>query len=352
MQFGLPSSSGVRLMRPLYARISVPNPMTEPIPSPSPALPGVSVVIPCYNYGVYLREAVDSCLAQQYPGLEVVVVDDGSTDDSAAIAQSYGPPVRCISKPNAGLGAARNTGLEMAVNGLVLLLDADDTLDPGAVHALVEAYMTKTPAPGLVAGRLRHFGPAATGLAPGCDISGDCRRVTLDEALMTTPFSPTVLAERDLLLSLGGFETDFVKFRGSEDKDMWIRVAASGRSMIQLARVIGGYRCHSGSMSGSSVRQSQSSRAVLRKAQQMLGARVSAHQWNRVWAVAYFQAAALHGLAGKNWEAIRYGLLSLARAPVLRDPTMTLRYGSFCRSRVLLMQLWRLLSGRNPHRGA
>jgi glycosyltransferase involved in cell wall biosynthesis len=86
----------------------------------------VSVVIPCYNGGRFLRETLESVLQQTHPALEVIVVDDGSTDDSAAIAESYGPPVRVIRQQNQGESVARNRGIDEARGEWVAFLDADD----------------------------------------------------------------------------------------------------------------------------------------------------------------------------------------------------------------------------------
>lgn len=86
----------------------------------------VSVVIPCYNGSSFLRETLDSVLAQTHPVLEVIVIDDGSTDDSAAIAESYGPLVRVIRQRNQGESVARNRGMELARGEWIALLDADD----------------------------------------------------------------------------------------------------------------------------------------------------------------------------------------------------------------------------------
>ena len=88
--------------------------------------PTVSVVTPCYNGSAYLREALDSALAQSQPPIEIIVVDDGSTDDSAAIAESYGPPVRLIRQENQGESVARNRGIAAASGDWIGYLDADD----------------------------------------------------------------------------------------------------------------------------------------------------------------------------------------------------------------------------------
>lgn len=90
----------------------------------------VSVVIPCYNAAPFLRETLDSVLGQTHQPLEVIVVDDGSTDESAAIAESYGPPVRVIRQRNRGESSARNRGIEESQGDWIALLDADDIWKP------------------------------------------------------------------------------------------------------------------------------------------------------------------------------------------------------------------------------
>jgi len=98
----------------------------------------VSVVIPCYQQAQYLGEAIESVLAQTYPHLEVVVVDDGSTDNVGAIASRY-PGVRCIREPNSGPAAARNAGIRNSNGDFLVFLDADDRLLPQGVQAGVQA---------------------------------------------------------------------------------------------------------------------------------------------------------------------------------------------------------------------
>ncbi len=94
----------------------------------------VSVIIPCYNAGRFLGETLDSVLRQGHSNLEIIVVDDGSTDGSANVAAKY-PTVRCVHQRNAGVAAARNTGLQNSNGAFVIFLDADDRMLPGAVEA-------------------------------------------------------------------------------------------------------------------------------------------------------------------------------------------------------------------------
>ena len=86
----------------------------------------VSVIIPVYNGELYLDEAIESALGQPYRPIEVIVVDDGSTDGSAEVAKQFDSPMRYCFQPNAGLGAARNKGISLAQGSFFAFLDADD----------------------------------------------------------------------------------------------------------------------------------------------------------------------------------------------------------------------------------
>lgn len=103
--------------------------------------PRVSLVVNNYNYGRFLRQCIDSALAQDYPQKEVVVVDDASTDDSAEIIRGYADAVVPILKPvNGGQGAAFNAGFAACHGDIVIYLDADDYLYPGAVTRVVQEW--------------------------------------------------------------------------------------------------------------------------------------------------------------------------------------------------------------------
>ena len=105
----------------------------------TPNPPSVSVVIPCYNYEKYVGLALDSVLAQRCAATEIIVVDDGSTDGSAAVIQAR-PGVRYIRQDNAGHVAAFNRGYAESRGDVVLFLDADDVLEPGAIEAVVRHW--------------------------------------------------------------------------------------------------------------------------------------------------------------------------------------------------------------------
>src|SRR5438477_4156439 len=95
-------------------------------------VPVVSIIIPCYNQAHFLRNAIESARHQSYPHIEVVVVDDGSTDNTERIAREYSG-VLCVRQKNTGLAGARNTGIRSSIGEFMVFLDADDMLLPNAV---------------------------------------------------------------------------------------------------------------------------------------------------------------------------------------------------------------------------
>ena len=101
----------------------------------------VSIVIPCYNQASFLSEAICSALHQSHSAIEVIVVDDGSTDATSSVAKSYSQ-VRYVRQANRGVTAARNAGLQMSCGTYVIFLDADDRLLPHAVETGVKSLQT------------------------------------------------------------------------------------------------------------------------------------------------------------------------------------------------------------------
>ena len=118
--------------------------------------PLVSVVIPAYNAAATLGECIASVLAQGYPAIEIVVVDDGSQDATATVVAGFGDRVRYVHQPNGGLAVARNTGHQAAKGSLIAWLDADDVCLPDRI-ALQAEYLTRHPAVGLVSGEFSAF---------------------------------------------------------------------------------------------------------------------------------------------------------------------------------------------------
>jgi glycosyltransferase involved in cell wall biosynthesis len=140
--------------------------------------PLASVVIPAYNAGAYLEEAIRSVLEQEYRPLEVIVVDDGSADRTAEVARSFGPPVRVLVQPHTGAGAARNAGAAVARGAWLAFLDADDLWMPHVLARLAN-LLAGDPQLDMVYGQVVEFReiggavvekPPATGLLAGATL--------------------------------------------------------------------------------------------------------------------------------------------------------------------------------------
>src|SRR5262245_52217885 len=102
--------------------------------------PSVSIVINNYNYGRFLGDAIESALAQTARGVEVIVVDDGSTDNSVDVIAAYGNRIVSVIKENGGQGSAYNAGFQLAKGQIVFFLDSDDTLDRDAFEAIIALF--------------------------------------------------------------------------------------------------------------------------------------------------------------------------------------------------------------------
>jgi glycosyltransferase involved in cell wall biosynthesis len=118
--------------------------------------PTVSVILPVYNGARYLAEAVASVASQNDPHLELIIVDDGSTDETPELIRSFGSRVRAIRQDNAGPGAARNHGLRHATGEFIRFIDADDLWPEGSL-ALLLRHMEARPGDGFAAGKLQRF---------------------------------------------------------------------------------------------------------------------------------------------------------------------------------------------------
>src|SRR5713101_4173715 len=119
----------------------------------TPRPPLVSVIIPSYNHAQFLGQAIESVLAQSYSNFELIVVDDGSTDNTTEVARRYSP-VRYIYQENAGLSSARNSGLRQSRGEFLVFLDADDRLLPHALETGISC-MREHPECAFVSGHCR-----------------------------------------------------------------------------------------------------------------------------------------------------------------------------------------------------
>lgn len=206
----------------------------------------VSVIIPAYNVHPYLAAAIDSALRQTYRNLEVIVVDDGSTDGTHEVAESYDKRVRCIRQANRGAAAARNAGIRVAAGKYIAFLDGDDYWEDNKLEAQVGQFNADLDL-GMVYADYGTFGPhgviaANNPVAAGFNRpSGLILRELFFECLVWTG---TVVVKRDVLEAVGLFDETLLK---AEDYDMWLRIAAAFR-VRHLPRVVAWYRIRTDSL--------------------------------------------------------------------------------------------------------
>lgn len=213
----------------------------------------VSIIIPSYNMAAYLREAVDSALAQTYRSIEIIVVDDGSTDDTKRIVEPYirDKKIIYIHQANKGLAGARNTGIKNAHGAYIAFLDADDLFAPEKIAEQVSA-LEKNPEFGVCYSDLTHFTDPPS---PRLRRAGTTPRVfyhhryrypsgDLFEPLLHRQFiNPlAVLFRRDVCESYGVFDETL---RRSEDWDLWLRWAHAGVRFLYLDKPLAFYRIRS-----------------------------------------------------------------------------------------------------------
>ena len=182
----------------------------------------VSIVIPTYNRAGFVREAITSVLQQDYPDVDLIVVDDGSRDDTAAVVSGFGPAVRYLYQENRGVSAARNRGVAASTGGLIAFLDSDDLWLPNKVSAQVAYFEAHPDAQACHTDEIwirrgvrvnerrihrKHGGWQFLASLPRCLISPSA-----------------VMLRRTLWDRLGGFDETLP---ACEDYDLWLRLTAT-----------------------------------------------------------------------------------------------------------------------------
>ena len=180
----------------------------------------VSVIIPCYKQAGFLTDAIESVLAQTHPHIEVIVVDDGSPDDTSDVASRY-PRVRCIRQENQGLSAARNTGIRESEGEFLVFLDADDRLTPSAIERGL-LYLRLVPQAVIAVGKDKRisFEGLPIPFGEGRHIEKDHYVELLRANYIGCP--ATVMYRRSVFDHLGGFDTTV---NPASDYDLYLRIA-------------------------------------------------------------------------------------------------------------------------------
>jgi glycosyltransferase involved in cell wall biosynthesis len=231
--------------------------------------PLVTVVIPCYNQAHYLGEAIESVLSQSYRNFEIIVVDDGSTDNTSEVASHY-EEVRLVRQENRGLAGARNSGLAEAEGEYLVFLDADDRLLPRALEvnitelaarpqcALVAGYQWLIEADGSPFGQERLLADSQRRVRPPRHIGGDIYRTILSRRYHI--LCGTVMYRRFVFETVGQFDPEL---KASEDYDLYFRIARRFPVYCHDT-VIFEYRKHNSAMTRDHGRMLKFSMEVLR----------------------------------------------------------------------------------------
>lgn len=215
----------------------------------------VSVVVPCYNAAAWIIGSLSSVYAQNWEDLELLVIDDGSTDESVALVKQHFPQATVLQQTNRGVAAARNAGIEAARNKWVAFIDADDYWLPGKLRAQIDLLAAHPEA------RMAYAGwrvwasddsvpsqdllePSLSSQTSTAKVDGPAGWIYPDLLLGCCVWTSTVLAQRELLNSLKGFDQTL---KLGEDYDLWLR-ASRITPILRVQRALALYRQHPNSL--------------------------------------------------------------------------------------------------------
>jgi GT2 family glycosyltransferase len=278
----------------------------------------VSVIIPCFNAQQYLRETIDCVLGQSYPDIEIIAVNDGSTDATRSILETYGHRVIVVNQRNQGRSAARNMGLSRASGEYVLFLDSDDLIDPrhlellaaaidfsgaGIAYCKADAFVSTDPSKRYLYRHVYYDGMNADRIILGNFINMHCG-----------------LIRRSVLNQTG---VRFVEGREHcEDWEFWARLILSGVTAARVNQVLAHIRDHSQNTSRNMVRMQEEHIVVLQSLEKAFPSFSSSRRGKRLVSIsrtrAYFQLASMHVFQRNRSEGLRYLLLAFKRPHHLR----------------------------------
>ncbi|MFZ1396634.1 MAG: glycosyltransferase family A protein [Candidatus Promineifilaceae bacterium] len=208
----------------------------------------VSIVMPAYNAAATIAEAIESVLAQTMPQWELIVVDDGSTDETAVIVMDFAAKddrIRLLRQKNQGACVARNAGLPVVQHAWMMFLDADDLLLPTHLQRITAVALSDPTLDAVHSGWARLTPDGAVYDEDYCQVTGDLFAILACRC----PFPPfTCIVRHQLAVAVGGFDPSF---RSNQDWDFWQRVARTGAQFGRVPELLGYYRIRAGSISSS-----------------------------------------------------------------------------------------------------
>jgi glycosyltransferase involved in cell wall biosynthesis len=222
----------------------------------------ISVVIPAYNAAQFIRETLDSVLNQTLPADEVLVIDDGSTDETASIAESYGSAVRVFRRPNSKQSVSRNFGVQEAKSEWIAFNDADDIWESNKLERQM-AELSRHPEADLCYtgrillvqnGRTAKLGPVIH-VPPAEGIRKSLFR-------KTTFLPSSVIIRKSAFLAVGGFDPHFEL---GQDWELWLRLLRAGTKFAACTEPLVQYRIHPSSVSRNAMRSLQAGKEIYRR---------------------------------------------------------------------------------------
>jgi glycosyltransferase involved in cell wall biosynthesis len=296
-------------------------------------MPAVSIIIPCFNYGHYLDKALGSVQSQSYQDWECIVVDDGSTDNTRAVAQSFvstDSRIRYLYQANSGLSAARNQGIRASNGLLVQLLDADDLIESDKLRIQAE-FLLENPHVDVVYGDARFFSDekcaVLTRAAGGVDndwmprISGRGEPLLAELLQKNIMVVQAALTRRSVYSRVGMFDESLYSH---EDWEFWLRCANAGSSFFYLAarNTSSLVREHPSSMSKRLERMLLTEISVRERYQSLLTAALARQNHEELC-----QARCWLGVEQIRKGQVRSGIVAILRAVgAARSKLQTLKY--------------------------
>lgn len=291
-------------------------------------LPRVTLVTPAYNQAEYLGETIDSVLAQDYPNLEYIVLDDGSTDNTPEVMAGFSKRLRSTRHENIGQASTLNRGWAMAQGELLGYISSDDRLAPHAVSKLVESLVGQPQAVvaygdfDIIDSRGRRVRTVRTE-------EFDVDRLAVD--IVCQP-GAGALFRRDVFQHSGGWSAHL---RQVPDYEFWLRASRSG-PFVHVPEVLAEYRVHEGSASFTAASPARSNEIV--QVMQAYWAGCSGADVERSISTAHLLAAKSHAQSGRLREATLHWSRAARRSPAVVLSTRG--------ARVLLSGLLRRLAYR------
>lgn len=274
----------------------------------------VSVIIPAHDAEAFIRESVDSALAQTHRDVEVIVVDDASTDETPRILGEYGPRIKVLHQHNGSAAASRNAGAKIATGDWLALLDADDVWEPDKLaRQLAHSHATFSYTNRTNIGSRGDVPELQSDVTTTHD--GDVFMPLLLEGNFMT--NSSVMMRRHVFERLGGFST---KLKNAEDWDLWLRIAEHHRVSYCPEPLIR-YRFHGGGKSNNHramaiARRNVVARALSTQRGQTLSWRTRRRIWGETWRTNGWDA----GRNGARLDALRHYAKAAAFWPLATEP--------------------------------